>query len=53
MSNHEHWVGMCVEQAQEMYVRRWSSLGALVIILWDFIVSWNSEYKYIWRYVKL
>ncbi|TFK35884.1 hypothetical protein BDQ12DRAFT_687713 [Crucibulum laeve] len=45
MSN---WAGMSAEQAQEVYVRQWSSLGALVILLWDFIVSWSLEYKHIW-----
>ncbi|TFK36453.1 hypothetical protein BDQ12DRAFT_667865 [Crucibulum laeve] len=36
------------EIAQALYVQEWSTLGALVIIIWDMLLLFNDEYIHIW-----
>ncbi|TFK36455.1 hypothetical protein BDQ12DRAFT_725201 [Crucibulum laeve] len=37
------------EIAQALYVQEWSTLGAVVIIIWDMLLLFNDEYIHIWR----
>ncbi|TFK31223.1 hypothetical protein BDQ12DRAFT_234532 [Crucibulum laeve] len=34
---------------QALYVREWSSLGTVIIIMWDMLLLFNDEYVHIWR----
>ncbi|TFK32130.1 hypothetical protein BDQ12DRAFT_775081 [Crucibulum laeve] len=52
MSNHEHWASLSTELVQAM-LRNVYPVGALVILIWDLILSWNLEYDHIWRHVEL
>ncbi|TFK31347.1 hypothetical protein BDQ12DRAFT_694293 [Crucibulum laeve] len=37
------------EIAQALYMQEWSSLGAVVLIIWDMLLMFNVEYIHIWR----
>ncbi|TFK35343.1 hypothetical protein BDQ12DRAFT_688334 [Crucibulum laeve] len=35
--------------ARALYAQEWSSLGAVVLIIWDMFLLFNDEYIHIWR----
>ncbi|TFK31653.1 hypothetical protein BDQ12DRAFT_693769 [Crucibulum laeve] len=39
---------MSPDVAQALHVREWSTLGTVVVIIWDMFLLFNDEYTYIW-----